>query len=228
MYAERWVATGVEVWTSSGAVGEQRILPDGCLDLIFDGVRVLVAGPDTVARVHVSSVATPRCAVRLHAGLGPALLGVPADELGDRAVSLDEVWPDARARRLTERVAVDPTTILAAWAGRVEPDPFGQRLCTLLAAGRSVAEAADRLGYSTRQLHRRTLPAFGYGPQHLIRVLRLGRAVAVADSGCGWAEVAAAVGYADQAHLSHDVRDLTGITPTALRSERVRSVQDAA
>jgi AraC-like DNA-binding protein len=32
-----------------------------------------------------------------------------------------------------------------------------------------------------------------------------------------WAEVAAEYGYTDQAHLIHDFRDLTGITPTAFR-----------
>ena len=43
-----------------------------------------------------------------------------------------------------------------------------------------------------------------------------------------WAAIAAAAGYADQAHLARDVRSLTGLSPTALRRERVRSVQDAA
>ncbi|CAN5657105.1 hypothetical protein BH11ACT8_BH11ACT8_31520 [soil metagenome] len=69
---------------------------------------------------------------------------------------------------------------------------------------------------------------FGYGPAHLGRVLRLGRALALADAGSSWAAVAATTGFTDQAHLSRDVRSLTGLTPTALRAERVRSVQDAA
>jgi AraC-like DNA-binding protein len=59
-------------------------------------------------------------------------------------------------------------------------------------------------------------------------VLRLGRAVGHADAGLTWAEVAQAAGYVDQAHLSRDVRALAGVTPTELRAERVRSVQDAA
>lgn len=90
-----------------------------------------------------------------------------------------------------------------------------------------MAAAADALGYSPRQLQRRALPVFGYGPQHLGRVLRLGRAVARADRGRGWAEAAGHAGFADQAHLARDVRALTGLTPTALRRERVRSLQDA-
>ena len=38
-------------------------------------------------------------------------------------------------------------------------------------------------GYSARQLHRRLLPVFGYGPQHLARVLRWAGAVVEADGG---------------------------------------------
>jgi AraC-like DNA-binding protein len=227
-YVERRVGPGVEVWHSTGLVGVTRVLPDGCLDLLFDGRRLLVAGPDATAKVHDSPVPTLMWGVRLHAGRGPGLLGVPADQLRDLTVPLAQLWPDRVVRTLTDRVAAHPASALAAWAIAGEPEPFGSRLVALLDEGRSVAAAADKLGYSTRQLQRLALPLFGYGPQHLRRVLRLGRAMAQADRGAGWADVAWASGYADQAHLSRDVRALTGLTPSALRRERVRSVQDPA
>ncbi len=238
-YDERLVAPGVVVWSNPGAAGEQRILPDGCLDLIFDGDRLVVAGPDTSARIHVSGSVGPVIGVRLHGGRGPALLGVPADALTDSTLALEQLWGDRRARILAGRVARDPARELAAWATSPDEgsaalpggpaDGFGPLLLALLARGAGIAEAAGVLGYSPRQLHRRSLPVFGYGPQHLGRVLRLQRALAVADRGVGWATVAAQTGYADQAHLARDVRALTGVTPTALRRERdVRSVQDAA
>ena len=218
----------MEVWRSTGLVGVTRVLPDGCLDLLFDGRRLLVAGPDTTAKVHDSREPTLMWGARLHAGRGPALFGVPADQLRDLTVPLEQLWSDRAVRRLTDRVEADPAVALAEWARASEPEPFGSRLVSLLEEGRSVAAAADALGYSTRQLQRRALPVFGYGPQHLGRVLRLGRAVARADQGARWADVAGASGYADQAHLSRDLRALTGLTPTALRAERVRSVQDPA
>jgi AraC-like DNA-binding protein len=225
-YSERRVTPDVEVWRSTGAVGLTRVLPDGCVDLLFDGRRLLVAGPDTTARVHRSVVPTSMWGVRLHAGLGPALIGVPADELRDRTVPLAQIWSGHETAGLTERVTVDPARALAAWARSAEPPLLGSRLVTLLRGGRSVAAAADALGYSPRQLQRRALPVFGYGPQHLGRVLRLGRALARAADGGAWAAIAQEVGYADQAHLARDVRSLTGVSPTALRRERVRSVQD--
>jgi AraC-like DNA-binding protein len=227
-YTEHRVRPGVDVWRTTGAVAPTRVLPDGCVDLLFDGRRLLVAGPDTAARLHHSPVPAPMWGARLHAGLGPVLLGVPADELRDATVPLDQVWSDRRSRALTEQVAGDPARALAAWAASAEPPTFGSRLVTLLQDGSSVAAAADALGYSARQLQRRAVPAFGYGPQHLGRVLRLGRVLAQADRGLAWAAIAQSSGYADQAHLARDVRSLTGASPTALRRERVRSVQDAA
>ena len=227
-YTERQVRPGVDVWRTTGTVGQTRVLPDGCVDLLFDGRRLLVAGPDTAARVHRNPAPAPMWGARLHAGLGPVLLGVPADELRDATVPLEQVWSDRRTRTLTEQVADDPARTLAAWATSAEPPALGARLVTLLQGGTSVAAAADTLGYSTRQLQRRAVPVFGYGPQHLGRVLRLGRVLGQADRGLAWAAIAQSAGYADQAHLARDVRSLTGASPTELRRERVRSVQDAA
>jgi AraC-like DNA-binding protein len=228
-YDERTVAPGIDVWCSTGPARVHRILPDGCMDLVLVGGRLLVAGPDTSARVHRDTQRQPATGVRLHAGRGPVLLGVPADELRDRTVPLEDVWGDRRARLLAEQVAERPAPRLASWAWAARTvDPFGERVHDLLDRGLPVADVADALGYSPRQLHRRLLPVFGYGPQHLSRVLRLVRAVADADTGTRWSDVAQRAGFVDQAHLVREVRALAGVTPTELRRERVRSVQDAA
>jgi AraC-like DNA-binding protein len=227
-YAERTVAPGIEVWRNAASTGQQRILPDGCIDLVLIDERLFVAGPDTSARVHLAVAPDPVTGVRLHAGRGPLLLGVPADELRDRTVPLEDVWGSARARALTEKVGAHPEAALADWATSSAGDPFGELVHGLLDRGSSVAQVAEAVGYSPRQLHRRLLPLFGYGPQQLGRVLRLLRAVAAADTGLAWSEVAQRAGYVDQAHLVREMRALAGATPTVLRAERVRSVQDAA
>jgi AraC-like DNA-binding protein len=228
-YAERTIAPGIVVWRNTGSTGQQRILPDGCMDLILVGERLLVAGPDTSARVHSGAEPEPVTGVRLHAGRGPLLLGVPADELRDLTVLLEDVWGAARSRVLTEKVCERPSPALAEWATTSGGgNPFGELVRTLLDRGCSVGAVADAVGYSPRQLHRRLLPVFGYGPQHLGRVLRLMRAVTDADSGHPWSDVAQRAGFVDQAHLVREMRALAGVTPTGLLAERVRSVQDAA
>ncbi|CAM5397850.1 helix-turn-helix transcriptional regulator [Streptomyces violaceorubidus] len=94
------------------------------------------------------------------------------------------------------------------------------RIVTALDAGRPVAATADELGLGARQLHRRSLAAFGYGPKTLARILRLRRALALARTGVPFAETAARTGYADQAHLSREVRDLAGLPLRELLAAR--------
>ena len=219
-YAERPTGVpGVVLWIKEAAASA-RILPDGCLDLLWDGTRLTVAGPDTAARWHTESPGTSYAALRMAAGTGPALLGVPADALRDRVWRLDDLWAEQDVRRLAEQVADGGAAALTAWVraqrARTEPDPLGGRVLALACTGTSVADIADQLGLGPRQLHRRCLQLFGYGPRHLSRILRLERALAASGS---LAEVAHECGYADQAHLSREVRDLTGTTPSRLRRE---------
>ncbi|WP_410617487.1 helix-turn-helix domain-containing protein [Amycolatopsis sp. lyj-109] len=66
---------------------------------------------------------------------------------------------------------------------------------------------------SERRPRRRFVHAVGYGPATYLRVSRFQRAVALAPRVGGPAALAAAAGYADQAHLGRDCRALTGLTP---------------
>ncbi|MGW2642094.1 helix-turn-helix domain-containing protein [Streptomyces sp. NPDC001348] len=220
MYRERASRlTGAVVWRRTlEAPAVRPVLPDGCMDLLWNEGRLLVAGPDTHAYVPDGR---PRrwAGVRFPPGTAPALLGVPAYELRDLRVDLADLWPAARVRSLSARVdaAPDPARALedvalerAFEAG--PPDPLLGRLVTALAAGRPVAATADGLGLGARQLHRRCLSAFGYGPKTLARVLRLQRALALARAGVPFAESAVRAGYADQPHLAREVRDLAGTT----------------
>ncbi|AOT61812.1 hypothetical protein K701_07450 [Streptomyces fradiae ATCC 10745 = DSM 40063] len=197
------------------------VLPDGCMDLLWSAGRLLVAGPDT--RAHApGDPAAAWAGVRFAPGGAPALLGVPAHELRDRRVDLADLWPAARVRRLAGRIAAagappaaleEAALCLAARAGR--PDPLARAVAARLDAGWSVAATADAVGLGVRQLHRRSLDAFGYGPKTLARILRLRRALALVRAGTPFASAAALAGYTDQAHLARDSRALTGRTLTA-------------
>ncbi len=219
-YAERPSRlAGAVVWTRAPAGGPVRaVLPDGCMDLLWHEGRLMVAGPDTRA-YHPQGAPGRWAGIRFFPGTAPALLGVPAHELRDLRVDLADLWPAAEVRRLTRRVdaAADPLGALEELALRraeevAPPDPLLARLVTALEAGRPVAETADGLGLGARQLHRRSLAAFGYGPKTLARVLRLQRALALARDGVPFAQTAARAGFADQAHLARDVRQLADTT----------------
>lgn len=196
-----------------------RLLPDGCLDLIWVGGALLVAGPDTAARVLAEEPpGTEYVGLRFAPGTGPAVLDVPAHELRDRQVPLADLWPTRRVRDLTDQLdqATRPGATLERIAAdrlqdRGAPDPVMVGIAGLLGAGTPVAETATATGLSERQLHRRSLAAFGYGPKTLTRILRLNRALDLARAGSPYAAVAASTGYADQAHLAREVKALTGV-----------------
>jgi AraC-like DNA-binding protein len=228
-YWERPSGTlGAVLWarTVGPAPEPARILPDGCMDLIWDGSSLFIAGPDSAARLVHSAADTSYFALRFSGGTGPALLGVPADQVLNQSPDLECLWPSGEARVLAERVAASPVAALERWAAERAAsratDPLGPRVMAMAAAGAPVATIADQLGLSARQLHRRCLPVFGYGPRRLARVLRLGRAIDEARRGAPLALVAAGCGYADQAHLSREVLALAGTTPTSLLRELAR------
>ncbi|QOV34767.1 helix-turn-helix domain-containing protein [Streptomyces ferrugineus] len=219
MYAERSSRlAGAVVWTNTpSGPGAGRVLPDGCMDLLWNDGRLLVAGPDTRAYV-TGGEPSAWMGVRFYPGTAPAILGVPAHEVRDLRVELAELWPASEVRRLCRRIeaAGDPVTALEdvaleRAADAVAPDPALRHVVAALDAGRSVAATADELGLGARQLHRRSLTAFGYGPKTLARILRLRRALALARDGVGLADTAARAGFADQAHLARDVKELAGL-----------------
>jgi AraC-like DNA-binding protein len=86
----------------------------------------------------------------------------------------------------------------------------------MLRGSAGVMNLAGSVGLSERQLHRRCLDAFGYGPKMLDRVLRMNLALDRARTGEALADVAVLTGYADQAHLTRDVKALTGLPPRIL------------
>ncbi|WP_447006081.1 helix-turn-helix domain-containing protein [Saccharothrix isguenensis] len=217
MYEERPFPGLACLWrrtTSSPAVG--RVVPDGCTDIIYSAAtgEVSVAGPDTVG--HVTRM-TPGAlfGVRFGPGVGPSAFGVPAVELRDQRVPLAELWgPSAR---LEDELgsADDPCSVLASVAlerlRETPPEPVVGAIASAVSSS-SVGDLAWSLGLSARQLHRRSLAAFGYGPKVLHRVLRFDRAVKLAWEGVPFADIAHRTGYSDQAHLSREVRDLAGVS----------------
>ncbi|MFF3848898.1 helix-turn-helix domain-containing protein [Streptomyces sp. NPDC002328] len=221
MYQERPSRlAGAVVWTNAPVGADARpVLPDGCMDLLWNEGRLLVAGPDTRAYLPDGPSAS-WAGLRFFPGAAPALLGVPAHELRDRRVELAELWPRAEVRRLRARIeaAPHPATALEdlALERTAPPDHELRRLVTALAEGRPVAATADELGLTARQLHRRSLNAFGYGPKTLARILRLQRALSLARRGVPYADTATRAGYADQSHFARDVRELSGMTLTDL------------
>lgn len=210
----------------------QRVLPDGCVDLIWiGGTPPIIVGPTTHSVITPLPPGTTILGARLRPGWVPPLLGVPASELLHREVALTELWGRA-AELLSEQLAECPTlqarlaaleqALGARWAEGSTADLRVSAAVAWLARHPSehVHRLAGALGVSSRQLQRRFLSAVGYGPKTFHRIVRfqqllsLGMQPSARRAGLG--ELALAAGYADQAHMSREVRELADRTPSAL------------
>jgi AraC-like DNA-binding protein len=216
--------------------GTMRVLPDGCIDVVWMAGRPpVVAGPATQAMFPVIPPGSTLIGARFRPGMAASLLGVPAHELADAEVPLAALWGDRLARpggRFDEsRLVPDGADELQALlVGRLaDPDAAGDRTITAAARtlvrepGTSLVTIADGAGLSDRQFRRRFEAAIGYGPKTFQRIMRfrrwLDRAQATPDDQRRLADLAAEAGYADQAHLTREVTRLAGNSPTVLLAE---------
>jgi AraC-like DNA-binding protein len=207
------------------------VIPDGCIDLVWTGAGVIVAGPATRAIVPRLPNGEVKLGVRFRVGAAGAALGLPAGELLDSSPTVGEVWADGD--ELVERVgeAPDPggrfrvltEAVVARLGAAGSPDPLVRAAVLDVARPRTrVAALAERLGISERQLRRRFETAVGYPPKTLARVLRLQRFLGLAErNGADIARLAAEAGYADQPHLTRDCARLAGLPAAALRATGV-------
>jgi AraC-like DNA-binding protein len=207
------------------------VLPDGCMDLIWrPGRGAVVAGPDTGPAPVTRRPGATVVGVRFHPGAGPAILGLPAEELRDLRVPLAELWGDGGSRlddgldeatSSEERLELMEGELRRRAAAAGHPDRLVAGAVALLRRANPppVTRLAEELGISDRQLRRRVRFAVGYGPKTLARVLRFQRMLALARAGVSrgdLARLALAAGYADQAHMTVECTRLAGASPGRL------------
>ncbi|MEA2670112.1 MAG: hypothetical protein QOG45_332, partial [Chloroflexota bacterium] len=170
-----------------------------------------------------------------------ALLGLPAAAIAWDVVDLAEILGPGSAG-LVDRLACAPTwtdrfAILdAVLSRRVRegigmPEEVGWAWRRLVASGGllPVSELAGEIGWSRRHLAERFRDELGLAPKVAARVMRFQRARRMLQRPrrAALAEVAAACGYYDQAHLTREWNELAGCTPTRWMAEELPSVQDA-
>ncbi|BBX32214.1 helix-turn-helix domain-containing protein [Mycolicibacterium mageritense] len=232
---------------SSGTTHRSRALPRGAATVIIDlsarqrvdffaadGTTRLPVSPAFVAGAgsvsYVTQIDTAQTVMTIHFRPGAAVLSLPLGELENRCVGLAEVWgrdgirlheqlidaPSAAARialaqnfllcRLTPRRPAVAAVLAAA-----ERDP-----------GLRVSEAAELTGLSAKRLITQFRSDVGLAPKAYLRVRRLQAALRRLDTGTvPGAEIAADLGYFDQAHFVRDFRSFTAMTPTQYAARRM-------
>ena len=219
-------------WTQSiTGCGEyaQRVLPDGCMDIVFvNHESAVVVGPWVEPFIARLPAGTNILGARWHPGRASAQLGAPATELLNRQVAFGDVCGHQLSSAL-QRVSEQPNllarrsalecALLKLFASASTDRVLNASIQWLARHPHGRIETLSQLtGFSARQLQRRFLASVGYGPKAFQSIVRFQRLLHLGGRATkrSLAELAACVGYADQAHMTREVHRLSGCPPTVL------------
>jgi AraC-like DNA-binding protein len=172
-------------------------------------------------------------------GLAP-FLPMPAAELCDRPVTVEQVWGRPTIAELRDRLA---TAAGAHEMLTLLEDELLRRLCetaglglvrhtssVIAAASGAVAigELSVAAGVSSTHLAQRFKQLIGVTPKRLARTYRFAATVLAIDPAgpVDWVDLAGRAGYFDQAHFGHEFRTFTGLTPTRYVDVRRRFLRE--
>lgn len=215
--AGRHVAVAA-VWSSVAVVPSATLVAaDGCFDLIVrttnrGHVSAFVYTPVTRAHYATVEAGDRYVGVRLRPGFGAALLQhtelvTAAEQFANCPEELESIVANA-----VETCGEQPS-IVADFVE--EARKFAGNL--RLTRGSTARE---------RELQRACHRWLGLSPKAFLRIERVWAAREAIRAGRPLATVSADFGYADQAHLTREVRELLGVTPRALRG--VGNLQELA
>jgi|SRR5579863_109642 len=187
-----------------------------------------LAGPHGQASILDTGEFQWLLAVEFRMGGAAPFFRAPLDQLSNQAVGLDDLWGvDGRLLREEILGAPSPAEKLRVLESALlrhfsrESYPGIAHAAKLLDGGMPVAATAARLGWLPRTFTRRFSQQVGLTPKRFARVRRMQRMLRTLRSGgpVDWCELAARYRFSDQAHLIHDFRDLTGLTPTGYQPQ---------
>ena len=160
-------------------------------------------------------------------GLAP-FLPMPASELCDRPVTIEQVWGRPAIAELRDRLATadGPHEMLT-----LLEEELMRRLCETAGLGLvrhtssviaatseavAIGDLSVAAGVSSTHLAQRFKELIGVTPKRLARSYRFAATVLSIDPAepIDWADLAGRAGYFDQAHFGHEFRAFTGLTPT--------------
>lgn len=219
-----------------------HVWPDGCVSLVIGRAPggppfAGIAGPTRSARRTPILPGAVYRGVRFWPDAGAAAVGVAVESLRQGILPAVVAFGPAIDALVDAVMAAADTAALVAtfddWLPShlptmAAPDAAVRRAVVSFIAShgeRPVATVAADVGLGARQLQRRFRRAVGLTPKEYARIRRTRSTLAALLRGEGSvARLAVELGYADQSHLTREIGDLTGFTPSALR-ERLAIIE---
>lgn len=224
------------ITSTDGPPAIDRILPDGCADIIIDAgtnPHAFVVGTMSTALLAPRAGRAALFGIRFRPGAAFPFLGLPLRAITDQRVALDALW-GARTEPLIDAVirgtSIDRILRPPRVAGEDEIVPNAISIFRQARGGVAVRDVAAALGLGERRLNRAFDRCVGLSPKGFARVMRFREVYRQIQRGetLSWTRLAGDAGYADQPHLIREFQALAGLTPVQYAVERgVRFVQYA-
>jgi AraC-like DNA-binding protein len=207
----------------------QHLLPDLTVDIVsLNGGPLFVRGLPTSATQLSLQPGTSLAGARLRAGVARRLLDRSPRDLLDSTALLDT----AIRTKLRDTAASSERSVHAAIATLLrrqiamndgQADPVVRSAIDWLAGNSrgTLDDLARHVGWSARELRRRFVVSLGVGPKLAQRMLRVQHALRLAHTSEGevlLSSLALECGFADQSHLTRELRRFAELTPHEMRS----------
>jgi AraC-like DNA-binding protein len=234
-------------WTleapATTAPERQRIVPDGCMEMIFhygDPYQQYISENESIIQPSCfvfGQITTPLeieptgrtgiFSVRFHPDGFTPFATLPLKEMENRAVPLNELFGQEgiqlgmellSAANTTERIAIVENFLQQQLATPRAIDCIARQSVAVmlqLNGQVSVDGLLEQLQINRRQLERRFAATIGLSPKQLAKIIRLQATLKMLDNKQfnSLTELAYENGYFDQAHFIKDFKEFTGISP---------------
>ncbi|HEU0002222.1 MAG TPA: DUF6597 domain-containing transcriptional factor [Ktedonobacteraceae bacterium] len=227
---------------------KERRLPDGSMELVInlreDAIRLydsqqhdqfrsvrgcVISGMQTKYVVLDTTDQASMMGIHFKAGGAFPFLDLPASELRDETVSLDEIWgatvnelrdqlreaqiPEIRFHMLEQALLAQIVRPLA----RHPAVTFALNEFQNTTHTRTIADVTGQIGLSSRRFISIFNKEVGLTPKLFCRIRRFQEALKCINGGkqIDWADIALTRGYFDQAHFIHEFQMFSGFNPGA-------------
>ena len=208
------VNAGAE-WASGRSLATSAMVP-----------KVSVMGPVTQSRILRVGSSVRAIGAVIAPMFAQQVFGVPASELIDQVVGLEDLWGSDDAERLLESVSrVDTSRAALCVRQELVRKMLAPSLNTFVATARMIQRRAGRGSIdsiakqhqlSRQEFARRFRATTGFTPKLFAQLTRFERLVQqlLATEVEEWASLSSASGFYDQAHMINEFRRFAGSAPT--------------
>jgi AraC-like DNA-binding protein len=172
-------------------------------------------------------------AIKVKSGALGALLGVPARDLRDQTINLEDIWGRSAARlseqmqeapNAEERLTILQRELSQRYLAHERENALALTVANTIErrAGKvRIAELSENAGVGRRALLQRFDACVGLTPKQYVRITRLRSMITAlfARGSEDLSRLSVKYGFYDQSHMIHEFRDLVGLPPAVFKKE---------